>query len=94
MDAECDAVCSVAHHNNSLCHLALAAFFAASVLCFFVMLAALALPPLAPPSFPRATAAGFFVLIGSDGASPVAMSTTILASCAISLGMRERFCIP
>jgi len=71
----------------------LAAFLAASLRAFFVIPFALALPPLSPPSLPRATAAGFLVLAGSAGASPVAMAVIIAASWFVSLGMRERFCI-
>jgi len=41
-------------------HRAFAAFFAMSVRCAAVSLSALALPPLIPPSRPRATAAGSF----------------------------------
>src|SRR5262245_14497701 len=48
-----------------------------------------ALPPFAPPSFPSATAAGFFPLFGSSSGSPVnfspiACSTTRRATVAKS----------
>jgi len=59
-------------------------------------LAARALPPFAPPSFPSATAAGFFsgpFGAGSGSASPVAISATILASWFGSRGMLERLCM-
>src|SRR4051812_25141431 len=49
--------------------------------------AARALPPLAPPSLPNATAAGFFSRsAGAGGALPVAVSTMNLASWLTSRG--------
>jgi hypothetical protein len=61
-----------------------------------VSFAARAFPPFAPPSFPSATAAGFFsgpFGAGSGAASPVAMSVMSLASWFGSRGMLERFCM-
>jgi hypothetical protein len=52
---------------------------------------ALAAPPFGPPSFPSATAAGFFAgPVGSAGALPVAISTIILASWLGSRGILDR----
>ena len=71
----------------------LAAFLAISLRRFAVRLLALALPPLAPPSLPSATAAGFLPASGSSSGvpficSPMALSTTDLATCQKSfLGM-------
>src|SRR5437870_4477269 len=45
---------------------AFAAFLADIFLCLSESLAALALPPLRPPSLPKATAAGFFPSSGSE----------------------------
>lgn len=57
--------------------------------------AALAFPPLAPPSLPNATAAGFFPALGfSSGVpsicSPMAFSTTLSAFTAKSRSVLER----
>jgi len=79
-----------------LLHRAAAPRFAIADRSSGVSFAARAFPPLAPPSFPKATAAGFFsgpFGAGSGAASPVAMSTTILASWFGSRGMLERFCM-
>jgi hypothetical protein len=68
-----------------------AAFLAISFRRFGDSAAALAFPPLGPPSFPIATAAGFFAgPAGSAGAVPVAISTIILASLLGSRGIFER----
>ena len=63
-----------------------AAFFAIAFRFAGDNAAALAGPPLAPPNFPSATAAGFFTASGSGGASPVAMSTINFASWFTSRG--------
>jgi hypothetical protein len=49
-----------------------------------------------PPSFPIATAAGFFVRLGlmAGGASPVVWATTLAASWFWSFGVLERLGIP
>lgn len=73
------------HH---LPHLFAAAFFAIALRLAGDSAAARAFPPLAPPSLPSATAAGFFVDSGSACAFPVDMSTIILASW---FGSRGRF---
>lgn len=58
-----------------------------SLRCFGVSFLALALPPLRPPSLPSATAAGFFPSgEGGFSTSPVAISTTSLASWFASRG--------
>lgn len=58
-----------------------AAFFAISVRFLADSFAARAGPPFFPPSFPSATAAGFFCGSGAGGgALPVATSTMNLAS--------------
>ena len=63
--------------------------------------AALARPPLTPPNFPRATAAGFFFFgregnrigfFGSASEPPIACSTTLSAFCAMS-SLLERTCM-
>jgi hypothetical protein len=59
-----------------LSHLARAAFRAIIRRCSGVNLAARALPPFIPPRRPSATAAGFFPLGASCGASPVASLAT------------------
>ena len=62
-------------------HRAAAAFLAIAFRFGAVNVAALAGPPFAPPSFPSATAAGFFCGSGGGGgALPVAVSTMNLAS--------------
>jgi hypothetical protein len=62
---------------------------AMSVRCSAVSLSARALPPLAPPSRPSATAAGFLPRSGSGSGepsrfSPMACSTTLRAMVAKS----------
>jgi hypothetical protein len=61
--------CAKASSDGGFCfyrsHLALAAFCAIRFFSSGDNFAALAFPPLDPPSFPRATAAGFFILTGS-----------------------------
>jgi len=70
---------------------AAAAFRALSARSSGVIFAALAAPPFAPPSFPRATAAGFFSRSGSGGgASPMASWKTWKASSLGSRGLRGR----
>lgn len=62
--------------------------------CPGLRLAARALPPLAPPSFPRATAAGFFAGLGDSGsASPYTISAISFARWFTSVGILERFCM-
>jgi hypothetical protein len=70
---------------------AFAARWAISVRSCGVSFAALAMPPFMPPSFPSATAAGFFLRGGNDSglgaglnSAPVACSTTRRAFCATS----------
>ena len=75
-------------------HRLAAALLAMSDRCLAVSAFARALPPLAPPSFPSATAAGLRVSFGSGGALPVAMSTTIFASWFGSRGIFERLSMP
>lgn len=77
-------------------HLDFAALRAISVRLLLVKAAARAGPPLAPPSLPRATAAGFFPSSAfvSGGAFPVAMSTISFASWFESRGLLERLGIP
>lgn len=58
--------------------------------CCAVSFSALARPPLRPPSFPSATAAGFFFL--GFNFSPIASSTTRSAFCTSS-SLLERLCI-
>src|SRR5260370_1902132 len=73
-------------------HRARAAFLALSDRCFFVILAARALPPFRPPRRPSSTAKGSFPSLGGVVrlACPVASSTMPLASWLMS-GLRERF---
>lgn len=65
-----------------------AAFRAISLRRLGERAAALAVPPLAPPSRPSATAAGFFLCFG--GACPVASATTRKAASATSSFFLER----
>ena len=76
-------------------HLVAAAFFAMALRFAAESLSALARPPLAPPSLPRATAAGFFPAFGSSSGvpsicSPMACSTTRKALTAKYLSLLER----
>lgn len=64
--------------NFGLVHLVFAAFRAISLRFFEESFFALAGPPLSPPSLPRATAAGFFSLVGSED-----RSLSWVASCTI-----------
>jgi hypothetical protein len=70
-----------------LAHRVLAAFRAIAFRRFGDRFAALAFPPLLPPSFPRATAAGFFPLIFA-GALPFSASGAVgTASRIMSVGI-------
>src|SRR5207245_11493554 len=81
--------CWLAHPFSFLLfHLAFAAILAISRRRLFGWLRALAGPPMRPPSFPRATAAGFFCL-GS-----VASCTIAAARAFGSDGFLERLGIP
>ena len=74
--------------HSDLFHRAAAAFLAIALRLVADSFAARALPPLAPPSRPSATAAGFFPSSGSTsgGASPTLMSTMGFASWFMSRG--------
>jgi hypothetical protein len=87
---------------SSLAQRACAARWAIAFLCSAVSFAARARPPLRPPNFPRATAAGFFFFwragngIGffgsTKGPPPMASSTTRKAFWATS-PLLERTCM-
>jgi dolichol kinase len=72
-----------------------AAFLAISCLFCGESFAALAGPPFAPPSFPKATAAGFFGGLGvrTGIAWPAFWATILAASWFSSFGMLERLCM-
>jgi hypothetical protein len=73
-------------------HREAAAFFALSRRAFALMLLALALPPLSPPSRPNATAAGFFPSSGFGfGSSPVNWRTMENAPSLMSCFLPDRF---
>lgn len=74
------------------CHRYNAAFEAISFRFSADKLLALALPPLRPPSFPKATAAGFFFGFGRTTGSgwPVLLLTILAAIWLASLALLER----
>jgi hypothetical protein len=81
--------------NYMLFQRAAATFFAIALRFLGESLAALAFPPLAPPSLPSATAAGFLPAFGSSKGvpstrSPIACSMTRKALTAKSLSVLER----